>query len=140
MLTAVFSVVRLWGQVCTHKQMFKQRTHNSGPWLNGSWMRYCSCHSSHVMSASHRAETLGKLLRLPHTLQTADVQEGGVKSPRHHVHFPPGFSFFYLLNASAHCVTTHTHRHIHSGISHEEMDAHVLWDHLFILDTSLRTQ
>lgn len=38
---------------------------------------------------------------------------------------------------------THTHTHkicIHTRISHEQIDGYVLWDHLFILDTSLRSQ
>lgn len=34
-LTAVFSAVRLWGQVRVHKQMFKRHAHNSRPSLNG---------------------------------------------------------------------------------------------------------
>lgn len=107
-LTAVFSAVRLWGQVRVHKQMFKRRAHNSRPLLNGSWMRYCSRHSGRVMSASHGAETLGKLLRPARRQASRKVEEshrGTVCT------FPTSF---FLSSTSWMHIHTHTHSVTHT--------------------------
>lgn len=114
-LTAVFSAVRLWGQVHIHKQMFKQYTHNSCPLLNGSWMWYCSCHSSHVMSVSHSAGTLRKLLCTPDTLQSNAHGKRCTK-----VMQAPSVLFFLFF-----LLPPHTHARIHTET---DTHAHTQWD------------
>lgn len=113
-LTAVFSAVRLWGQVHIHKQMFKQYTHNSCPLLNGSWMWYCSCHSSHVMSVSHSAGTLRKLLCTPDTLQSNAHGKRCTK-----VMQAPSVLFFFLFFL----LPPHTHTRTET-----DTHAHTQWD------------